>query len=109
MIGTTQNFSWNSIISCIPKKIFSKSCDIGAPEEQRCRPLTHHCYTVTEPGWKSSLCCPKPCREPTPLYINDQCLSVGHRDDPCQIDQQVKTCPADKNNCLFYKAILPMV
>ncbi|KHN77143.1 hypothetical protein Tcan_03176 [Toxocara canis] len=66
----------------------TQSCDMGAPEDQRCRPLTHHCYTVTEPGWKSSLCCPKPCRDPTPLFINNQCLSIAHRDDPCQIDQQ---------------------
>ncbi|VDK45802.1 unnamed protein product, partial [Anisakis simplex] len=66
----------------------TQSCDRGAPEDERCRPLTHHCYTVTEPGWKSSLCCPKPCREPTPLFINNQCLSIAHRDDPCQIDQQ---------------------
>lgn len=40
--------------------------------------------------WKSSLCCPRPCRDPTPLYINGQCLSIAHRDDPCQIDQQVR-------------------
>ncbi|CAJ0583279.1 unnamed protein product, partial [Mesorhabditis spiculigera] len=66
----------------------TQSCDAGAPPEGKCRPLTHFCYTVTEPGWKSSLCCPRPCRDPTPLYINGQCMSIAHREDPCQIDQQ---------------------
>ncbi|VDO64927.1 unnamed protein product [Haemonchus placei] len=66
----------------------SQSCDAGAPPESKCRPLTHFCYSISEPGWKSSLCCPRPCRDPTPLYINGQCLSIAHRDDPCQIDQQ---------------------
>ncbi|TMS37064.1 hypothetical protein L596_004080 [Steinernema carpocapsae] len=66
----------------------SQSCDSGATEDQKCRPLTHYCYSVTEPGWKSSLCCPRPCRDPTPLYVSGQCLSIAHRDDPCQIDQQ---------------------
>uniref|UniRef100_A0A7E4W6G6 EB domain-containing protein n=1 Tax=Panagrellus redivivus TaxID=6233 RepID=A0A7E4W6G6_PANRE len=66
----------------------SQSCDNGAPEDQKCRPLTHFCFTISEPGWKTSLCCPKPCRDPTPLYINGQCLSIAHRDDPCQTDEQ---------------------
>ncbi|GMT36799.1 hypothetical protein PFISCL1PPCAC_28096 [Pristionchus fissidentatus] len=66
----------------------SQSCDAGATAEAKCRPLTHYCYTVSEPGWKSSLCCPRPCRDPTPLYINGQCLSIARREDPCQIDQQ---------------------
>ncbi|VDO37210.1 unnamed protein product [Onchocerca flexuosa] len=65
-----------------------QSCDMGVSEKHRCRPLTHHCYTVSEPGWKTSLCCPKPCRDPTPLYVNNQCLSIGHREDPCQLHQQ---------------------
>ncbi|VDK61151.1 unnamed protein product [Cylicostephanus goldi] len=84
-----------------------QSCDAGSSPESKCRPLTHFCYSITEPGrvifssesswrtetdpyssWKSSLCCPRPCRDPTPLYINGQCLSIAHRDDPCQIDQQ---------------------
>lgn len=68
--------------------MFRQSCDSGAPEDQKCRPLTHFCFTVSEPGWKTSLCCPRPCRDPTPLYINGQCLSIAHRDDPCQTDQQ---------------------
>lgn len=62
---------------------------MGVSEKDRCRPLTHHCYTISEPGWKTSLCCPKPCRDPTPLYINNQCLSIAHREDPCQLHQQV--------------------
>ncbi|GMR61743.1 hypothetical protein PMAYCL1PPCAC_31938, partial [Pristionchus mayeri] len=66
----------------------SQSCDAGAPADAKCRPLTHYCYSVSEPGWKSSLCCPRPCRDPTPLYINGQCLSIARREDPCQIDQQ---------------------
>ncbi|KAM3726900.1 Prion-like-(Q/N-rich) domain-bearing protein [Dirofilaria immitis] len=65
-----------------------QSCDMGVAEKHRCRPLTHHCYTISEPGWKTSLCCPKPCRDPTPLYINNQCLSIAHREDPCQLHQQ---------------------
>ncbi|CAI4223712.1 unnamed protein product [Auanema sp. JU1783] len=65
-----------------------QSCDSGASIESKCRPLTHFCYTISSPGSKSSLCCPRPCRDPTPLYVNGQCLSVAHRDDPCQIDQQ---------------------
>ncbi|CAP33055.2 Protein CBG14575 [Caenorhabditis briggsae] len=64
------------------------SCDAGASPDSKCRPLTHFCFTVSEPGWKSSLCCPRPCRDPTPLYVNGQCLSIAHRGDPCQIDQQ---------------------
>uniref|UniRef100_A0A915CRA9 EB domain-containing protein n=1 Tax=Ditylenchus dipsaci TaxID=166011 RepID=A0A915CRA9_9BILA len=28
------------------------------------------------------------CRDPTPVYSNGQCLSIAHRDDPCQTDQQ---------------------
>uniref|UniRef100_A0A8R1I3G4 EB domain-containing protein n=1 Tax=Caenorhabditis japonica TaxID=281687 RepID=A0A8R1I3G4_CAEJA len=66
----------------------SQSCDAGASPDSKCRPLTHFCFTVSEPGWKSSLCCPRPCRDPTPLYVNGQCLSIAHRGDPCQIDQQ---------------------
>ncbi|EJW86768.1 hypothetical protein WUBG_02322 [Wuchereria bancrofti] len=66
----------------------TQSCDMGVSEKHRCRPLTHHCYTISEPGWKTSLCCPKPCRDPTPLYINNQCLSIAHREDPCQLHQQ---------------------
>ncbi|PAV87101.1 hypothetical protein WR25_12714 [Diploscapter pachys] len=66
----------------------SQSCDVGAPMDSKCRPLTHFCYTITEPGWKSSLCCPRPCRDPTPLYINGQCHSIAHRDDPCHLDEQ---------------------
>ena len=45
--------------------------------------------TLSEPGWKTSICCPKPCRDPTPVYHNGQCLSIAHRDDPCQNDLQV--------------------
>ncbi|KAH7719108.1 EB module family protein [Aphelenchoides avenae] len=66
----------------------AQSCDAGAPEDQKCRPLTHFCFSISEPGWKTSLCCPKPCRDPTPLYVNGQCLSIAHREDPCQTDQQ---------------------
>uniref|UniRef100_A0AC34PUV8 EB domain-containing protein n=1 Tax=Panagrolaimus sp. JU765 TaxID=591449 RepID=A0AC34PUV8_9BILA len=66
----------------------SQSCDNSAPEDQKCRPLTHFCFGISEPGWKTSLCCPRPCRDPTPLYINGQCLSIAHRDDPCQTDEQ---------------------
>ena len=46
--------------------------------------------TLSEPGWKTSICCPKPCRDPTPVYHNGQCLSIAHRDDPCQSDLQAK-------------------
>ncbi|CAD5217011.1 unnamed protein product [Bursaphelenchus okinawaensis] len=66
----------------------TQSCDAASPEEQKCRKLTHFCFTVSEPGWKTSLCCPLPCRDPTPIYSNGQCLSVAHRDDPCQDDTQ---------------------
>ncbi|KAI6188435.1 hypothetical protein M3Y98_00354700 [Aphelenchoides besseyi] len=66
----------------------TQSCDAGAPEEQKCRRLTHFCFAVSEPGWKTSLCCPMPCRDPTPVYSNGQCLSIAHRDDPCQVDEQ---------------------
>ncbi|KAI6171308.1 hypothetical protein M3Y97_01057100 [Aphelenchoides bicaudatus] len=66
----------------------TQSCDAGAPDEQKCRKLTHFCFSVSEPGWKTSLCCPMPCREPTPVYSQGQCLSIAHRDDPCQVDEQ---------------------
>ncbi|KAL3068706.1 hypothetical protein niasHT_032122 [Heterodera trifolii] len=66
----------------------SQSCDAGAQEEQKCRPLTHFCMTLSEPGWKTSICCPKPCRDPLPVYHNGQCLSIAHRNDPCQTDIQ---------------------
>uniref|UniRef100_A0A0K0DTP2 EB domain-containing protein n=1 Tax=Strongyloides stercoralis TaxID=6248 RepID=A0A0K0DTP2_STRER len=66
----------------------TQSCDNGVPENEKCRALTHFCYTISEPGWKSSLCCPRPCRNPTPLYLNGRCVSLAHRDDACQIDQQ---------------------
>jgi len=66
----------------------TQSCDAGAPEEQKCRRLTHFCFGVSEPGWKTSLCCPMPCRDPTPVYSQGQCLSIAHRDDPCQTDEQ---------------------
>ncbi|KAK6033035.1 EB module [Ostertagia ostertagi] len=61
--------------------------------EHRLNPNADHSPTfairsASQGGWKSSLCCPRPCRDPTPLYINGQCLSIAHRDDPCQIDQQ---------------------
>ncbi|PIO70395.1 hypothetical protein TELCIR_07751 [Teladorsagia circumcincta] len=64
-----------------------------ATPEHRLNPSADHSPTFAIPsasqgGWKSSLCCPRPCRDPTPLYINGQCLSIAHRDDPCQIDQQ---------------------
>lgn len=76
--------------TCLPFEAFPRqSCDAGASVDQKCRPLTHFCYTVTEPGWRSSLCCPRPCRDPTPLFVNGQCLSMAHREEPCQIDQQV--------------------
>lgn len=29
----------------------SQSCDVGAPMDSKCRPLTHFCYTITEPGY----------------------------------------------------------
>ncbi|CAK5073657.1 unnamed protein product [Meloidogyne enterolobii] len=66
----------------------NQSCDSGTNEELKCRPLTHFCMTLSEPGWKTSICCPKPCRDPTPVYHNGQCLSIAHRDDPCQNDLQ---------------------
>ncbi|CAI4225658.1 unnamed protein product [Auanema sp. JU1783] len=66
----------------------SQSCDAGSSAEVKCRSLTHFCYTISEPGWKTSLCCPRPCRDPTPLYINGSCMSIAHRDDTCQNDQQ---------------------
>ncbi|KAL3087927.1 hypothetical protein niasHT_005486 [Heterodera trifolii] len=56
---------------------------------RKCRPLTHFCMTLSEPGWKTSICCPKPCRDPLPVYHNGQCLSIAHRNDPCQTDIQV--------------------
>ncbi|KAI1725697.1 EB module domain-containing protein [Ditylenchus destructor] len=83
----------------------TQSCDAGAVEEQKCRPLTHFCFTLNEPGWKTSLCCPKPCRDPTPVFSDGQCLSIAHRDDPCQTDQQTnddrfpsceKSCAVDE-------------
>uniref|UniRef100_A0A914XAZ7 EB domain-containing protein n=1 Tax=Plectus sambesii TaxID=2011161 RepID=A0A914XAZ7_9BILA len=66
----------------------SQSCDVGAPEDQQCRPLTHYCHSITEPGWKGSICCPRPCRDPTPLYLNGRCVAIAHRGDPCQLNQQ---------------------
>jgi hypothetical protein len=68
--------------------MFSQSCDAGALDEHKCRRLTHFCFSVSEPGWKTSLCCPMPCRDPTPVYSQGQCLSIAHRDDPCQTDEQ---------------------
>ena len=104
----------------------SQSCDAGASPDSKCRPLTHFCFTVSEPGyeiacgfsvthlysfrWKSSLCCPRPCRDPTPLYVNGQCLSIAHRGDPCQIDQQVITRHCKKiSHILFPKVSCPQL
>lgn len=65
-----------------------RSCDPGAPLERKCRQLTHYCHFQTGPGWKVAQCCPRPCREPTPLYLGGRCLSLAHRDDPCSFDIQ---------------------
>lgn len=65
-------YSYLQALLTFPK--LSQSCDAGAVEEQKCRPLTHFCFTLNEPGWKTSLCCPKPCRDPTPVFSDGQCL-----------------------------------
>ncbi|KAK6039745.1 hypothetical protein COOONC_22751 [Cooperia oncophora] len=70
------------------------SCPLGYRCVTYGSPYVGHCcrlrcpYGEPDLRWKSSLCCPRPCRDPTSLYINGQCLSIAHRDDPCQIDQQ---------------------
>jgi len=55
----------------------SKSCAAGASSGERCPDqTTHYCQAFEDHGVKNSLCCPRPCLEPTPLYINGACLPV---------------------------------
>lgn len=54
----------------------TKSCEAGAGSN-KC-PDTHYCQSFEDRGTKNSLCCPRPCREPTPLYIGGKCLQVNH-------------------------------
>lgn len=46
-------------------------CEVPKGEGARsCRDLTHFCHEVMGPGYKTAVCCPMPCRNPLPLFIN---------------------------------------
>lgn len=66
----------------------SKSCDATETGGGSCRQLTHFCHKIKAPGYSKSICCPRPCREPTPLFLNGKCMSNAHLDDLCSIDEQ---------------------
>jgi len=67
----------------------SKSCKAGASGNSKCPELTtHYCQEFETKGAVDRLCCPRPCRDPTPLYIDGKCLPMGHWGDPCQKPEQ---------------------
>lgn len=55
----------------------------------RCPELTtHYCQEFETKGAVQRLCCPRPCRDPTPLYLDGKCLPLSHWGDPCQKSEQ---------------------
>uniref|UniRef100_A0A915K596 EB domain-containing protein n=1 Tax=Romanomermis culicivorax TaxID=13658 RepID=A0A915K596_ROMCU len=68
------------------------------------RPLcpddTHYCHRAAEckfiisygfyiaQSYSSTVCCPKPCYEPTPLFIRGACYARAFLNGPCEIDEQ---------------------
>jgi len=67
----------------------SKSCKAGANVNSRCPELTtHYCQEFETKGNMQRLCCPRPCREPTPLYLDGKCLPLSHWGDPCSKSEQ---------------------
>lgn len=55
----------------------TKTCAAGASSSEQCPDqTTHYCQLFEDHGTKNSLCCPRPCLEPTPLFINGACLPV---------------------------------
>lgn len=46
------------------------------------------CKHVLGQTFSSSVCCPKPCRGPTPLFIKGQCYPVAYLGGSCTVDEQ---------------------
>ncbi|VDP15790.1 unnamed protein product [Soboliphyme baturini] len=84
----------------------SKSCEAGAPIHSRCPILTtHFCHSFESNGVSTKLCCPRPCREPTPFYFKGECLPMSHFHDPCVTDGQCEggmglACVRGRCECL---------
>lgn len=81
------------------------SCEDGAPAGSQCPRDTHVCYTVRSYDFSNTLCCPRPCHEPTPLYLDGACLPRSFYGDSCVSDQQCEggvtmACVAGKCQCL---------
>ncbi|KRY79911.1 Prion-like-(Q/N-rich) domain-bearing protein 25, partial [Trichinella pseudospiralis] len=67
----------------------TKSCNKGSPLGSRCPELTtHFCHNFESGGYSAKLCCPRPCRNPTPYLINNRCYPVAHWGDACVNDEQ---------------------
>jgi hypothetical protein len=82
----------------------TKSCDAPATGSSSCRELTHFCHKIKAPGYSKAMCCPRPCREPTPLYLDGRCVSNAHYNDLCFTDKQCEggvgmRCDKDTSRC----------
>lgn len=67
----------------------SKSCNGEGISYNHCSLSgTHYCQEFYDHGTRNVLCCPRPCREPTPLYINNRCYPMAHLGDTCRTNAE---------------------
>lgn len=64
------------------------SCDPTAPLSSQCPSDTHYCNRMVGAGFSSSVCCQKPCREPTPIFQNGQCYAPAAYNSQCDLTIQ---------------------
>lgn len=84
--------------SCKKSDLLHKP-NIACPETS-----THYCQSIDNNGATDRICCPRPCRDPTPYYENGKCHPFSHLDDPCGTDEQCEggvamTCVNEKCQC----------
>uniref|UniRef100_A0A915L961 EB domain-containing protein n=1 Tax=Romanomermis culicivorax TaxID=13658 RepID=A0A915L961_ROMCU len=74
------------------KPDLTKSCSASAASASRCpEQSTHFCQLFEDRGTKNAICCPRPCREPTPLFINGACYPAFYKmtDDRTKISLKI--------------------
>ena len=90
----------------------SRSCETGA--ELGCRELTHSCESIwLGAGWSARLCCPRPCREPLPVYVGGECAAAAHRGDRCGADEECEggrtmRCGSASRRCECRPSFIPV-
>lgn len=64
------------------------SCAPNATRTQKCPDQTHFCHYSSGSSFSIAECCRRPCKEPTPLYINGDCYPRSSWGEACRVSEQ---------------------